>query len=142
MKNNPQSVKEVEEAIKTWSEALSNKDLEAMHKDYADEYRMFDVSVTVDSVQGLKDLWKQCFDFFDKPKAEYKDMKIQATDNMAVAHFKSRISGMTAPVPEEMANSWIRGTVCFQKENGVWKCIHEHISFPVNCETNQIAFDK
>lgn len=141
MNNNQQSVKEVQEAIKQWSDALHHKDLEAMHKDYADEYRLFDVGSTAEGVDAVKALWEQCFQYFDKPKTEYKDMVIQATDDMAVAHFKSRITGMTLPLPDNMANAWLRGTVCFRKVDGVWKCIHEHISFPVNCETNEIAYD-
>lgn len=140
MKNNDQSVKEVQKIMNEWADALSKKDLEGMHKDYAEEYCLFDVGSTVVSVEGAKALWQQCFAYFNKPEAEYKDMTIHATDDMAVIHFKSRINGMVTPLPEEMANAWLRGTVCYRKIDGNWKCIHEHISFPVNCETNQIIY--
>jgi ketosteroid isomerase-like protein len=40
-----------------------------------------------------------------------------------------------------MANAWIRGTCCFRKTDDVWQCFHEHISFPVDCEKNAIAYD-
>jgi ketosteroid isomerase-like protein len=139
MQNNPQSVQEVKEAMDAWAKALYAKDLEAMHEGYASEYRLFDVMATVDSVEGAKELWKQCFPYFDKPEVEYKELVIQATDDMALVHFKSRIKGMVSPPPEEMANTWLRGTVGYRKIGGQWKCIHEHISFPVNCETGQIA---
>lgn len=139
MNNNAQSVKEVRQAMDEWASALREKDLEAMHKNYADEYRLFDVMSTVEGVDATKELWTQCFPYFDKPEIEYKDMIIHATDDMAIVHFKSRISGMVSPPPAEMANTWLRGTCCFRKIDGKWKFIHEHISFPVNCETNQIA---
>tara|TARA_Y100000588_G_scaffold239090_1_gene252823 strand:+ start:227 stop:658 length:432 start_codon:yes stop_codon:yes gene_type:complete len=141
MDNNEQSISEVRQAIENWSKALYEKDLEAMHKDYASQYRLFDVASTAEGAEGAKELWAQCFPYFDKPKIEYKDMVIQATDDMAIAHFRCRMSGIAAPVPDEMSKAWLRGTVCFRKTDGVWKCIHEHISFPVNCETNQIIFE-
>lgn len=139
MKNNEQSVKEIKAAMDAWGEALYNKDLEAMHKDYADKYRLFDVKQTVDSAEGAKELWKYCFPFFDRPKVEYKDLVIHASDDMAIVHFRSRITGTVEPMPEEMANTWLRGTVGYRKIDGKWQCVHEHISFPVDCETMQVA---
>lgn len=142
MNNNEKSVAEIREAMDQWAAALYEKNLEAMHKDYSrDSYRLFDVQETVDNVEDVNKLWKHCFPFFDKPKIEYKDIIIQATDDMAVVHFRSRISGMVQPMPPEMENAWLRGTVCYRKVDGVWKCIHEHISFPMNCETMTLATD-
>lgn len=139
MKNNEQSVKEIKAAMDAWAEALYQKDLEAMHKDYANQYCLYDVKQTVHSAQGSKELWQCCFPFFDKPKAEYKDMVIHASDDMAIVHFRSRITGTVNPMPNEMGNTWLRGTVGYRKIDGAWKCVHEHISFPVDCETMKIA---
>lgn len=38
MENNPQSVMEIKAAMEAWAQALSRKDLDAMHHDYADQY--------------------------------------------------------------------------------------------------------
>lgn len=141
MDNNQQSVKEVQAAMDAWAKALYDKNLEAMHKDYAKTYCLFDVKTTVNSAEGAKQLWVQCLPYFDKPKIEYKNMIIHASDDMAVVHFRNRITGTVHPMPEEMSNSWLRGTCCFRRIEGVWKCIHEHVSFPVDCETNQIAHE-
>ncbi|MEE4378240.1 MAG: nuclear transport factor 2 family protein [Candidatus Competibacteraceae bacterium] len=141
MKNNEQSVNEVRAAMDAWNAALKEKDLGTMFKDYADRYRLFDVGSTANSIEETKTLWEQCFPYFDKPEIEYKNMVIEATDDMAVVHFNSRLNGISVEMPCEMAKAWLRGTVCFRKIDGVWKCIHEHCSFPVNCETNQINFE-
>ncbi len=124
-----------------WAKALFEKDLEAMHKDYAAEYRLFDVKDTTNSVEETKTPWQKCLPYFDKPTIEYKHMVIEASDNMAVVHFRNRITGFAQPMPEEMENAWLCGTICFRKMDGVWKCIHEHMSFPVNCETNQVIYE-
>ena len=141
MRNNQQSIKEIREAMDKWASALKEKDLDAMHKDYADECRMFDIGSTANNMEDIKKLWEHCFFYFDKPTIEYKDMVIEANNDMAVAHFNSRMDGINVDVPEEMANIWIRGTICFRKIDGIWKSIHEHHSFPVNCQTNQINFE-
>ncbi len=140
MQNNETSVKEIKAAMDAWGQALLNKDLDTMHADYANEYCMYDVKETANNVEEVKELWKQCFPFFDKPTVEYKDMVIHASDDMAIVHFKSRITGFTEPLPEEMANSWLRGTVGYRKIDGKWQCVHEHISFPVDCENGTIAY--
>lgn len=139
MTSNEQSVKEIHEALEAWGEALLRKDLDEMHRNYADDCRAFDVKTSLKGVQGVKELWRSCFPYFDKPRIEYKDLEIHATDDMAVVHFRSRLTGTVKPMPEEMKNMWARGTVCHQKIDGVWKCIHEHISFPVDVETLQVA---
>ena len=142
MDNNSQSEAEIREVIKKWSADLKHKDIEAMHENYADDYRIYDVGCTVEGVEGVKELWRKCMPYFDEPEVVYRDMVIQANGDMAFVYFKSQIHGVKGDIPEEMKNGWIRGTICFRKENGVWKCCHEHISFPVDCEKNTTIFEE
>ncbi|MCY4053058.1 MAG: nuclear transport factor 2 family protein [Hyphomicrobiales bacterium] len=139
MTNNEQSAKEVREVLDNWGKALFQKDLEAMHKSYVENCRLFDVKASLKGVENAKETWKKLLPYFDKPQIEYRDLEIHATDDMAVVHFRNRITGTVEPMPEEMANVWLRGTVCYKKIDGVWKCIHEHISFPVDGQTMQVA---
>ena len=139
--NDEQSVKEIREAIEKWSAALKEKDLDTMHKDYSDTFRLYDVGSTANDVEETKKLWEQCFPYFDKPEIEYKNMVIEATSDMAVAYFNSRLKGMNVEMSDEMANVWLRGTLVFRKVGETWKSVHEHFSFPVNCETNQINYE-
>ena len=139
MTNNEQSVKEARDLLNAWGKALLHKDLEAMHKSYIEDCLLFDVTASLKGVESAKEMWRKCLPYFDKPQIEYKDLEIHATEDMAVVHFRNRITGTVEPMPEEMANVWLRGTVCYKKVDGVWKCIHEHISFPVDTETMQVA---
>jgi ketosteroid isomerase-like protein len=138
--NNPQSVIEIQQAMKAWAIALSEKDIAAMHKDYSETYCMFDVQETAESVEGVKALWERCMPYFDKPEIQYKNTVIHASDDMAVVHFRSNMSGMAMPIPDHMRDTWLRGTCCFKKIEGEWKCFHEHVSFAVDCETEKIAW--
>ena len=141
MQNNPQSEAIIREMLDGWTKALAAKDLDEMHKNYAAGYRIFDVKETADGAEGVRALWEGCFPYFDTPRMEYKNLTVHATDDMAFIHFYSRMSGMKdVPPDSDMAKSWLRGTVCYRKdENGRWKVLHEHISFPVDCETERVA---
>lgn len=139
--NNPQSETEVREAMRKWTEALHNKDLEAMHENYAEHYRLYDVMSTANSAAESKQLWTQCLPYFDQPQIERKNLVIEATEDMAFVHFRTRIKGAVTPPPDDMANAWLRGTCCFRKIDGIWKVVHEHISFPVDCMENKIIFE-
>lgn len=141
MANNEQSEKEIREHMESWAKALYEKDLDAMHKDYAEQYRLYDVQATANGPKETKALWEKCFPFFTNPKVEYQNLVIEASEDMAVVYFNTRLTGVNVEIPSEMANAWLRGTVCFRKFEGEWKCIHEHVSFPVNCETNSVSFE-
>lgn len=128
--------------IKQWDTALSRKDAKTLASFCSDDYRIFDVMENVKGAKAYQALWEKCFPYFeDTIGIERKDVQMHVTDDMAFMHFYSRLSGMKG-VPEEAAKTWIRVTACFIRENGAWKVAHEHVSFPVNCETNEIKFLK
>lgn len=140
MYNNSVAKGQIEELLKKWADELANEDLEAMAKHYADESVIFDVKDHANGPQEYKKLWEQCLPYFDDIEIEYKDMQIHAEENMAFVFFLSRLKGFKETPNTDMANSWLRGTVCYRKIKGEWKSVHEHISFPVNCETEKIEY--
>lgn len=130
---------EIRHLMKHWEECLRKKDLDTMVKDYDEDVVVFDVGDQAKGRDAYKKLWEQCFPYFgDEIGSEKKDITIHATDEMAVVSCLSRLTGMATD--EDMAKSWIRTTICFQKINGEWKNIHEHASFPVDCEKETIAY--
>ena len=41
---------------------------------------------------------------------------------------------------EAAACGWVRVTVCYQRQQGVWRVVHEHVSVPFDPKTAQAAF--
>ncbi len=120
--------------IEQWDAALWDKDFNRLIQDYADDFVIYDVMEHAIGPEGYKKLWENCADYFgDHIGVERKDIIIHATENMATASFLTRINGMKEEPEGDMAKSWLRGTVCYQKIDSVWKVIHEHTSFPTDC---------
>lgn len=123
---------EVMGVLAAWSEALANRDLDALAMCYSDDVRVFDIGTQTIGYDKLRELWKSCFSYFPKPiGTERKDIQTTVGTDVAVVTFLSRMTGMESDHPS--AKSWIRATVCMKKTGGEWKIIHDHASFPVDC---------
>lgn len=134
---------EIRELIAAFDAALNNKDVETLLQDYNEEIVLFDVGTQIKGKEKYKELWSACFPYFeDKIGSERKQMKIYVNDNLAFMHCYSRLSGMKSDDP--VTKSWLRVTVCYQKVDGAWKVVHEHASFPADCESGKVSyvFDK
>ena len=115
-----------------WSQALWNKDLEALRACYAEDVRVFDLGTQVEGYPGLRALWEWCLPYFPNPiGTERKDIQLSVTPEMALATFYSRLTGMESEHPS--AKSWLRTTVCMRRIDGEWTIIHDHLSLPVDC---------
>lgn len=58
------------------------------------------------------------------------DCGIAIGDAVAFAHSLNRISGTLKT--GEGRSFWLRWTACFQKIDGAWLIVHDHVSVPVD----------
>lgn len=134
---------EIFAAIEQWDAAVAKKDGAAIIKDYVADASLFDIGSQVDSAQGIKELWEHCFPFFgDTITVHRKDVKIKVMGESAMLTCLSRCTGMQIPEGQEtdMMKSWFRASVVYQKIDGQWKVIHEHISMPIDCMQEKPAY--
>lgn len=137
---------EIFEAIRIWDNALWNKDAGGIVEDYSDDCLLYDIFATCEGPDAIKKLWEQCLPFFgDNVTVLRKDLKLRVMGDAAVMTFLTRCTGMKAPETDngelpDMMKSWFRGTVVYQKIDGEWKAVHEHISLPVDCMSQKPAY--
>ncbi len=130
---------EIMALLERFDAALNKKDLDALAKCYDDNVRVFDVMAQVSGYGELRSLWEHCFPYFTNPiEIERRDIEMHVNDSLAIVTFYSRVSGVQTDSPA--ATSWLRTTMCMKKIDGAWKIVHDHISFPVNCETEKPAY--
>lgn len=138
---NKKLISEIEKVMGEWSDAVEAKDLDRLKSYCSEDFQCFDIMQNVKNTNEYIALWSQCLDYFDRVKIERKDVVIQCGDSLAYVFFLSRISGFKeVPAGGDMARSWMRISICLRKENDDWKMVHEHSSFPVNCETGAISY--
>lgn len=134
---------EIHDLFERWRENLRKKDFDALIKDYASDFSCFDVMSNVEGAEAYKALWEACMPYFNEPVPEYKNYKVDICGDMALIRSLTRMTGMNVPPEMEnspMLKSWLRLTIVVQKIDGVWKVLHEHTSYPVDCENEKPAY--
>lgn len=60
---------------------------------------------------------------------ESRDFTITVSGDLAFCHGYFRLSG-TPKMAGKPISFWMRATLCFHKERGTWRIVHEHQSVP------------
>jgi ketosteroid isomerase-like protein len=66
------------------------------------------------------------------------DLRIRVSDDLAVAWGLNHVQ---VKADAQIASSWSRGTRVFERRNGEWVMIHQHLSFPYEPTTNEAKTD-
>ena len=133
---------QIRQLIDDWVKAVRAKDIDALMTHYAPDSLLFDIMPPLQhkGADAYRKLWEGCFPYFQGQIGfEIRDLSITVGDDVAFCHSLSRMSGTTTK-GEEIDN-WMRATVCWRKINGKWMVTHEHVSVPIDMETNKALFD-
>jgi uncharacterized protein (TIGR02246 family) len=120
--------------------AFKAKDVDAIMKVYAPGQTLvvFDVVPPrqyVGAAAYRKD-WQTVFGSFDGPiTVELTDLDIGADRNLAYSHSIQRVAGTNKH--GKKLDLTVRVTDVYQKIGGRWLIVHEHVSVPVDLETDK-----
>lgn len=129
----------IEQVIKNWDSALYDKDIERLAEYYSEDCTTFDVGAQVKGPEAIKSLWEPCLQFFgDHIGIQRKNESLIVSEELALFTSYNRLTGMASDM--DAAKSWLRATVVLRKLEGEWKIIHEHISFPFECDKEKPAY--
>jgi len=133
-----QDVGQIRECLDKWTRALHAKDLAAITALYGSDTTAFDVMPPsqVDWSHYRKNL-ERWFASMPRDPIEYEihDLRIVTSGDVAFSHNLGHVKGTRAN--GEKADYWVRVTVGFQKRNGQWLVIHDHVSMPFDMETGK-----
>lgn len=117
--------------------ASEKKDLDGAMEMIADDIDSFehDAPLMYQGADAVREVCQKGFDLSDDDlKVEFKPLKILARDDIVVAWGFNRMKSGNM-------ESWSRATRVFQKIDGEWKAIHQHVSFPYDAETGKAQMD-
>lgn len=136
---------DIETTIKTlslrWLEAAANNDVDAVMALYHPNIRSFDaiLALQVEGTAAYREHWKTCMECCPgDPFFEMYDLKVQASDSLAVAHSLTHCGAM---VDGEKQGGWMRGTQVWQRDGEQWRIVHEHFSCPFNPEDMSLIME-
>ncbi len=81
------------------------------------------VGVNVEEKQHWLDSWSTPIEL------EARDAQIRISGDLAIWHGFLRLTG-TKKGPEGKVDFWMRETLCFERQAGTWRIVHEHTSVP------------
>lgn len=132
---------QIRDCLNRWIRALHAKDLGALTALYGQDTIAFDLMppTQVDFSHYRKNLERWLTGFSSPIEYEIQDLRITMSDDVAFSHNLSHVKGTRAN--GEKADYWVRVTVGFQKRNGQWLVIHDHVSMPFDMETGKVVRD-
>ncbi|WP_010113663.1 nuclear transport factor 2 family protein [Acinetobacter sp. P8-3-8] len=129
-------VDEVLLQIKLWDDAVIGQQVDHLLDQCADDISMFDVSTQLDGIHAYKQEWEKFSPYFNAHvQIVRRDMKIYATEELAVLHCHSKIENDL--LKDKIQMPWCRTTLCLKKQQGHWVVVHQHISMPVDMMTGK-----
>ena len=124
------SQKEIETIIRSWVEAVQNRDILGILANHSDNIVMYDVPAPFKSVgiEEYKKTWEQSF-FNGTESGVYEiiELAIESSDEVAFCFGILKCSWNNKGRFEDLK---FRLTIGLRKINGVWAILHEHHSVP------------
>lgn len=133
---------QIRQLVDNWVKAVQAKDIDGLMSPFAPDNLLFDIMPPLQhqGTDAYRKLWEGCFPYFQGEIGyEMRDLSITIGDDVAFSHSLNRMSGTTTN--GEKIDNWMRATVCYRKIDGKWMVTHEHISVPIDMETNKALFD-
>ena len=121
--------------------AICAKDVDRIMAHYAADVIFFDCKPPFQTkgADAFRRIWEECLPYFPASFGiETRDLSVIVSGDLALAHWLFRFTGMEKDHPA--MQTWMRLTGGYQRKQGRWQIVHEHVSVPFNPETSQAAF--
>jgi ketosteroid isomerase-like protein len=133
---------EIKELLDGRSEAVWVKDIDRLMSFYSPDIVYFDVvpGLQYTGSAALRPRFLEWFANFEGPIGqEVRDLKVLASGDVAAAYMLIRASGTLANGQE--VGYWVRVTTCCHRSADRWLIAHEHVSVPIDFESQRPAMD-
>lgn len=123
----------IRQLMQQWCDALSKRDLNQLMAGYDKDVVLYDIGPTAQLIgaAAYQKNWENCFPFLpENIRFEISGLKISTSGDVAFAHCFNRM--VNVATDQDATCGWVRVTVCFQRLNGEWKTVHEHVSLPLD----------
>ncbi|GLY25795.1 nuclear transport factor 2 family protein [Micromonospora sp. NBRC 101691] len=126
-----------------WFDSTAAKDLDGLMAPVADDVISYEHEQPLQytGVQAMREVCKAGLDVSGDGTVTWTvpDLKILVDGDLAVAWGLNHMR--LNPTDAHTAESWSRGTRIFQRRNGTWLLIHQHLSYPYDPATGATKAD-
>ncbi len=133
---------QIHQLMGDWAKAAKERDIDGIMACYAPDVVSFDMVPPLQCVgaNAYRKNWELGFEMCEESgEFETRDLSLAVGGDVAFCHSLTRMNGTDAE--GKAFDCWIRWTQCFRKIHGKWLIAHEHISVPIDMETNEGLMD-
>jgi len=136
------STDEIRALFERWYAASTRKDLDASMAPIAHDVISYEHSMPLE-VRDIEAIRAECKIGFERSGPDFRwdipDLKIIVRGDLAVTWGLNRMAEHADGVVR--SQMWSRGTRIFQRIDGAWRMIHQHLSFPMDPQTGMARLD-
>lgn len=133
---------EIRKLIDDWATAVHARDIERIMAFYAPDVIAYDLPPPLQfrGADAYRKDWETYLPMMSESmRSEMHELHIVADTESGFAHYLSHFTGDDAE--GQPIDVWMRVTDCYSKIDGKWLIVHEHMSVPVDMESNKALFD-
>jgi ketosteroid isomerase-like protein len=130
----------IRQRVLDWATAIGAKDIDRVMSFYSSDIVSFDIDppLRYAGADNKRRAWERVFAAYPGSLGyEVRELSIAMQGDLAVTHSLNRVNGTMAN--GHVTDMWVRGTVCFQRIDGAWLIVHDHVSVPADLERGQAA---
>ena len=128
--------------VDEWANAFRSKDIDRVMSVFAPDVVAFDIvaPLAYNGRDSYRKQWEKLFASSQGPiEYEIRDLKVGADHDLAFSHSINRIKGTMKN--GQKTEVWLRMTACWKRIDGQWLLEHEHVSVPVDIESQKALLD-
>jgi ketosteroid isomerase-like protein len=133
---------EIRKRAEDWAKAIRAKDIDAVMFFYTPNIVSFDLDPPLRhaSTEKKRRAWQEFFAAHTGSLTyDISELNITARGELAFVHSLNHVKGPLAG--GHNSDMWVRWTACFQKIDGVWLIVHDHVSGPVDVKHGKAALN-
>ena len=141
-KNKAGDEADIRQQIDNFHKAFRTKDVNLMMSLFSPGMVSFDIIPPLQYAGSdvYRKVWQETFALFQDPiDIEMRDLHITSGENIAFSYCFLRLNATM--VNGQKIDYWERLTCCFQKIEGKWLIVHEHVSLPADLKNGKAVMN-
>jgi ketosteroid isomerase-like protein len=124
----------IRQRIESYAKAIVAKDIDGVMSFFAPNVVSFDLAPPLRyfGADNKRRRWQEDFALHRSIAYEVRDLTVTTHGDVAFVHAVNHFTGTLAN--GQVNDAWVRWTACFQRIEGAWLIVHDHVSVPTDLE--------
>jgi ketosteroid isomerase-like protein len=131
----------IRQRVEHLAKAVRAKDIDGLMPLYAPDIVSFDIVPPLRYVGAdrKRRAWQDAFAAYGHIAYEVRDLNVTTHGELAFVPSLNHVNGTLAS--GHVTDLWLRWTACFQRIDGAWLVVHDHVSVPADLAHGQAVLN-